>query len=395
MKSKSVKYKRLLKLDLPPKQSAFLWGARKTGKSTFLKDFFSRSIRYDLLEADLNLRLLKAPNILREEILLLDKKQLKNPIIIDEIQKIPALLDEVHWLIENKGASFILCGSSARKLKRAGVNLLGGRAWRYEMFPLTYKEIPDFDLLKALNTGLIPSHYLSSNFKKSLKAYILDYINEEVKAEGLVRNLPAFARFIDSLAFSNGELTNYSNIASDCAVDSKTVKEYYQILIDTHLGYYIQPFSKKVGRDIINSVPKFYLFDVGVSGYLTKRTINDLRGESSGHAFEHFILMELIAYRGYKDLDFEINFWRTKTGLEIDFVLAKGEVAIEVKISDKISKRDLKSLIAFSKEHKVKKSMLVCNEKRPRRIEINDKNYIDVLPWKMFLNMLWGNEILT
>ena len=394
MNSGLVSYKRVLKLELPERQSAFLWGARKTGKSTFLKEHFPNCIRYDLLESDLVLRLLKEPHRLREEILLFDEKQLRHPIIIDEIQKIPTLLDEVHWLIENKGVHFILCGSSARKLKRTGVNLLGGRAWRYSMFPLVYKEIPDFDLLRALNAGLVPSHYRSSNYRKSLKAYIIDYLNQEIKEEGLVRNLAAFARFLDSLAFSHGELTNYSNIASDCGVDAKTVQEYYQILVDTHLGYRIGPFAKRVSRDLIRSMPKFYLFDVGVATHISKNSINALQGEIAGKAFEHFILMELVAYCGYSDLDFSIQFWRTKTGLEVDFILDRGAIAIEVKISDRIGKHDLKGLLAFTEEHKTKKAFLVSNEKRARRIQ-QDTSPIDILPWKTFLDLLWNGEVIA
>ena len=215
-----------MKIKLPKGQSAFLWGARKTGKSFYLKHHFPRSIYYDLLETDLYFRLLKDPHLFREEILALDKKALSQPIIVDEIQKIPILLNEVHWLIENSSAYFILCGSSARKLKSEGVNLLGGRAWRYEFFPLAYPEIKDFDLLHALNFGLIPSHYHARNWSKTVKSYVNDYLKEEIKAEGLVRNLTAFAQFLDIAAFSNGETLNYANIARDCAVDAKTIKEY-------------------------------------------------------------------------------------------------------------------------------------------------------------------------
>ncbi len=393
MKSELVKFKRLLNIDLPSKQSAFLWGARKTGKSTFLKERFPYSVRYDLLETDTFMRLLKEPHILREEILALTSEQIRHPIIIDEVQKIPTLLDEVHWLIENHGCSFILCGSSARKLKRGAANLLGGRAWRFAFFPLVYQEIPDFDLLKALNNGLIPSHYLSNHPMRSLKAYVQDYLNEEIQSEALVRSLPAFARFLDAVAFSNSELINYSNIARDCGVSAKTVKEYFQILVDTLLGYRVEPFSKKKKRDIISATPKFYLFDVGVTNALARQKIDILKGSIAGHAFEHFILMELMAYRSLSEKDFDIEFWRTKTGLEVDFVLAKGKIAIEVKITDRIDKEDLKGLEAFCEEHRPQNSFLVCNVPRPRKVVTSSGAHIMVIPWRSFLEKLWNNEI--
>lgn len=185
-------YVRYLKMGLSKGQTAFLWGARKTGKSFYLKKHFPDSVYYDLLQTDQYFRFLKEPHLLREEVLALDEDRLLYPIIIDEVQKIPPLLDEVHWLIENSKAYFILCGSSARKLKREGVNLLGGRAWRYEFYPLVYPEIKDLDLLHALNCGLIPSHYQAVNWRKTVQAYIYDYLEEEIKAEGLVRNLASF-----------------------------------------------------------------------------------------------------------------------------------------------------------------------------------------------------------
>lgn len=395
MRSELVSFKRLLKMELPKGQSAFLWGARKTGKSYYLARHFKQSIRYDLLLTDLFLRLIKEPNILREEVLALSKKDLEHPIIIDEVQKIPQLLDEIHWLIENTEARFILCGSSARKLKKESANLLGGRAWRYHFYPLVYKEIPDFDLLHALNSGLIPTHYLSQDIKRSLKAYIIDYLTHEIQAEGLARSLPAFTRFLDSLAFGHGTLLNYSNIARECGIDAKTVKEYYQILIDTLLGYYIFPFAKKKNREIISSTPKFYLFDVGVANFLIKRSITTLQGVMAGEAFEQYILMELMAHRGIHDLDYEISFWRTKTGLEVDFILGDAEVAIEVKISNSPHKSDLKGLIAFQEEHHPKKAIVVCLASRPRILQLESKTEILILPWEVFLEQLWNNEIIN
>lgn len=383
--------KRMLDMKLPDKQSAFLWGARKTGKSTYLREKFPDSIVYDFLKTDVFLELSKNPSLLRERLLAKEAAKLKKPIILDEVQKVPQLLDEVHWLIENKGLRFVLCGSSARKLKKGHANLLGGRAWRYELFPLVSHEIEKVNLLHVLNHGLIPLHYLQNdeNCKKSLTAYVQDYLREEVFAEGLTRNIPAFSRFFDAFGYAHGEITNYCNIARECGVDSKTVKEYYQILIDTLLAIRVEPYKKRQSRQVITKAPKYYLFDVGVAGFLTKRHIAEQKGVEFGKAFEHFLLMEIVAYRSYAGKDFSINFWRTKSGVEVDFILGQGEVAIEIKGSSYIDKRDIYGLDAFTAACSPKKSVLVCNEKEKR---IHGK--ISVLPWEIFLEELWGGKIL-
>lgn len=382
--------KRYLKIELPGGQSAFLWGPRKTGKTTYLKQRFPDSLYYDFLKTDLFLELSKNPSLFRERLLAKDERELKGPVILDEVQKIPQILDEVHWLIENKGLSFILCGSSTRKLKRGQANLLGGRAWRYQLFPLVSAELKNIDLLRALNHGMMPLHYLQdNNYARSLKAYVQDYLKEEVFSEGLVRNIPAFSRFFDAIGYSHGELTNYSNIARECGVDSKTVREYYQILVDTLLAVRIEPFKKRQHRQVITSTPKFYLFDVGIAGILTKRHLLENKGEEFGRAFEHLVLMEIIAYRSYRERDFDINFWRTKSGLEIDFILEKGETAIEVKGTSRVDKKDLKPLMAFIEEYSPKRAILVCHEKEKR---VHDK--VQILPWRDFLNELWGGELL-
>lgn len=381
--------KRVLNIDLPPKQSAFLWGPRKTGKSTYLKSKFPNSIVYDFLQTDLFFELSKKPSLFREQLLAKSESSLNQPVILDEVQKIPQILDEVHWLIENKGICFLLCGSSARKLKRGRANLLGGRAWRYEMFPFVSAELQNWNLLRMLNCGLIPDHYLSENYKKALKAYTQDYLKEEIFSEGLIRNIPAFSRFFDAMCYSHGELTNFSNIARECGVDSKTVKEYYQILADTLMGKFVEPFKRRQNRRIISRAAKFYLFDVGVAGAITKRHIEEERGELFGKAFEHFLLMEIMAYNSYKDLDFEINFWRTKSGLEVDFILGGGEVAIEIKGGTVISKRDLYPLKIFIEEYSPRKAIVISNEKAAR---VDDD--ITIMPYENFLRELWSGNIL-
>lgn len=390
-------FDRLLTISLPLKQSAFLWGARQTGKSSYLKTHFPHSLVIDLLKSDIFLALNKQPSLLRERILALEPETLKYPIILDEVQKVPLLLDEVHWLIENTHAQFILCGSSARKLKRGGANLLGGRAWKYHFYPLITPEIPHFDLLKALNTGLLPSHYLSSDPRKSLQAYIEDYLKQEIKEEGLVRNLSSFARFLDSMAYCHGEMINHANIARDCGIDIKTVQNYFEILVDTLLGYYIPPYSRRVSREILRQTQKFYLFDVGVANYLTNQTINLLKGSEAGKSFEHFILMELMAYKNIYDKRFDITYWRTKTGLEVDFILGNAVVAIEVKISTCVQRADLKGLMAFCEEHPTTIPLVVSQDPEPRKLLTPSGAEINILPWKIFLEKLWmhGYSTLT
>lgn len=378
--------RRVLDIRLPAGQSAFLWGPRKTGKTTFLKEHFSRSIFFDFLDADLYVEMTKKPSLLKERLLTME---VRGPVVLDEVQKVPALLDVVHSLIEEKKWSFVLCGSSARKLKRGQANLLGGRAWRYEMFPLVFPEIKDFDLLRALNHGLLPSHYLQEDASRSLRGYVYDYLKEEVFAEGLTRNVPAFSRFFDAMAFDQGQIVNFTNISRDCGVDVKTVQQYYQILVDTFLGSFLEPYKRHRDRGVITRAPKFYLFDVGVAGTLIKRQIKTLAGPEFGRALEHFIFMEIMAYNRYKEKDFRIRYWRTKAGQEVDFVLGDGEVAIEVKGSQRVGYQDVHGLSAFQEKYKPGKSIVVSNE-RASRIEKG----ILFLPWRDFLEKLWAGKII-
>lgn len=393
MSSGKVGVSRSISLKLPEGKSAFLWGARKTGKSTLLKERFPGSLRFDFLSTDLFLEAMKRPALLRERILAAEDARLKLPILLDEVQKVPLVLDEVQALIEDHGLSFILCGSSARKLKAGHGNLLGGRAWRFHLHPLTWAELKetgrDPDLLSLLNRGLIPSHFLDSEYKPGLKAYVYDYLKEEIMAEGLARNVPAFSRFLDAVAFSHGEMINHSNIARDSGVDAKTVREYFQILQDTLIGHAVEPYVKTRGRDLILKASKFYLFDVGVAGILAKRTLEGERGADFGKAFEHFLFMEIHAYSSYRGDDFPIRYWRTKTGAEVDFILGEGEVAIEVKGVARVGKEDLRGLEAFREEANPRSAILVCNEREVRRA-----GAIDILPWKEFLARLWAGKII-
>ena len=385
-----VRYARALHIDLPPRQSAFLWGARKTGKSTLLRQLFPDSAHFDLLETRLLLEWTRAPWALSDRVRALDAAMRANPIVIDEVQKAPPILDEVHRLVENQSLRFVLCGSSARKLKRGRANMLGGRAWRFSLHPLTWPEIPGFDLRRALNHGLVPQHYNAANHRRALAGYVDDYLKEEVFDEGLTRNVAAFARFFEALSFCHGEPLNFSSIARDCGVDSKTVREYFQILVDTLLGAFVEPFSRRRSRALITRAPKFYLFDVGVAGHLTGRRITAAAGPEFGRAFEHFLLMELLAWRAYREMDVPVRYWRTKSGLECDFILGReGSVAIEVKGAADPHPREFKGIRAYMGEHRPRQAFVVCNGDAAKRTS----DGIWVLPWRRFLERLWGDEI--
>ncbi|MBI1836924.1 MAG: ATP-binding protein [Flavobacteriia bacterium] len=365
-------------------QSIFFWGARQTGKSTLLKKLFPNALLFDLLLSDVYKRLLTNPEYLRETILAQDKKL----VIIDEIQRIPILLNEVHWLIVNHNIQFILSGSSPRKITRSGENLLGGRALKYSLFPLTSTEIPNFDLERALNNGLLPRHYLSENPKRMLASYIGNYLQDEIVAEAKIRNVDIFARFLNAAAFSQSEIVNFTSIATDCGVSATTIKEYFQILEDTLLGYFIPVFQKKPKRRVIKA-PKFYFFDLGIVNSLLNRGKIEKGSELFGHALESFIFQELIAHRHYSGLEYKISYWRTASQIEVDFILGDHEVSIEVKSSNLISSKHLSGLKAFSEEYEVKKSIIICNEPIARIM-----NDILILPWKDFLENLWNGEII-
>ena len=380
-------YKRILELDLSKSETCFMWGARQTGKSTLLKQLYPKSKYYDLLLSDVYERLLRRPSIFREECIAHGKTV--NPIIIDEVQKIPALLDEVHWLIENEGLHFILCGSSARKLKRGHGNLLGGRAIRYELYPLVYQEINNFSLEKALNGGLIPRHYNHSNPRRLLQSYVGDYLKEEILSEALTRNISSFHRFLEIAAIGNGEIIKYQNIASDVGVSSPTVKEYYQILSDTLLGNFLPAYRLRAKRRTILA-PKFFLFDIGVAGYLTNRGNVEAGSELFGKTFEHFLFNEIKAHSSYSEKFYPISYWRTSSGFEVDFILGEHEIAIEIKSTTAVQDKHLKGLRAFSEEFKTNKRIVVSCDANERVTS----DGIQIIPWKQFLEKLWSGDII-
>jgi len=374
--------KRTLELNLPANRSAFLWGPRKTGKTYWINRHFADSVVIDLLKTDVFAEYASRPSLLRERY-----QEYRRLVVIDEIQMVPDLLNEIHWLIENTDASFLMTGSSARKLRRRHTNLLGGRAWRYSMTPLTYAETEGFDLEQIMLSGLLPPHFLSSDPVQDLRSYVADYLKEEIAVEAVIRNIPAFAEFLRVAALTSGELLNYTNVARETGVSAKVVRNYFQILEDTLLGFRIQPWRKVRNRRLIET-EKFYLFDVGVTNYLARRTPR-IGTPEFGNSFENYILMELKAYQAYRNPELDIRYWRTSTGFEVDFILDDMNVAIEVKGSHRIHSSHTKGLRALLEDHTVKRSVIVSLEKQLRKLDSS----IEILPWQVFLEELWLGEL--
>ena len=378
-------FNRILKIQLPANKSAFLWGPRKVGKSHWIKSNFPNAIVIDFLKTDVFADFISHPSLLRERY-----SEASSMIVIDEVQMVPDILNEVHWMIENCNTSFLLTGSSPRKLRRSHANLLGGRAWRFNMTPLCYPEVEPFeyDLEKAVISGLLPSHIQSPDPTQELRAYIADYLKEEIVAEAVVQNIPAFAEFLRVAALSSGELINYTNIARETGVSAKVVRNYFQILEDTLLGYRLKPLTKTPNRRLIET-EKFYLFDVGVSNYLARRKPLFSTPEF-GKSFEHFILMEFKAYQAYRDPELQIHYWRTSTGVEVDFILGEMEVAIEIKASKRINNAHAKGLRALAEHHQLKRLIIISFESESKTIAGN----IECLFWQNFIKMLWNGEII-
>jgi len=378
-------YLRKLSLDDGNNDSIFLWGARQVGKTTLLEQLYPTARYYDLLQAREFERFLRRPSLLSEE---LESMNEGDVVIIDEIQKVPQLLDEIHSLIHRKKIRFIMSGSSPGKLVRSGANLLGGRALKKTLFPLVSSEIPDFNLAKAVNNGLIPRHYMINNPWERFRAYIGVYLNEEIKEEALSRNLKSFSRFLEVAALSNGEMIVYKNIAQDCGIDHRTVKDYFEILQDTLIGYLIPGFTATIKRRAILA-PKFYFFDVGIANYLLNRKNITPGTEIFGHSFEHLIIQELIAYLGYSQSSENLTYWRTGSGYEVDAIIGNGRIAIEIKSTDEVKSRHLKGLKAFQEDFPAVRSIIVSLDKYPRVM-----NGVEIIPAEQFLKALWNSEII-
>ena len=374
---------RILNLQDEIDSSIFLFGARQTGKSTILRQQFPQSIYIDLLDNSVKERYRRRPSLLYEALMEQAEGTL---VIIDEIPEVPELLNEVHRLIVEKRLFFILCGSSARKLKRKGHNTLGGRAFPVYLYPFVSSEIPDFDIDRAVTFGMIPPHYLAKNPSRLLAGYIDIYLKEEIKEEALVRNLDAFHRFLEVAALTDGEIVNNNNIAQDCGVHATTVNAYFDILEDTLMGYRIPAFRKVMKRRLMQA-PKFYYFDIGVANHLSHRK-QLVRGTPEyGHAFEHFVIQELYAWLHYTHSDEALSYWRTYTGLEVDAVIGDARVAIEIKSVEEVLAKHLKGLKAFGEEHPQSRKIIVSLDRINRRI--GDVECIYVLD---FFKELWNKK---
>ncbi len=378
-------YQRILDLGtLLKHRSLFLFGPRQTGKTTYLHDRYPNARFVDLLDARTFRELSARPELLR-----LSLKPDETLIVIDEIQKLPALLDEVHLLIErHKSLRFILTGSSARKLYQKSTNLLAGRALTVRMHPLVSPEVEFHELDKRLQFGGLPSVLTSPIPHEDLAAYVGTYLKEEIQAEGLARRIELFSRFLEVAALSNSELLNFTQIASDAAVPSRTVQNYYRILEDTLLGYQLSPFRKTPNRKAV-ATAKFYFFDVGVAHALVGREVVRPRTSEYGRALEHLIFLELRAYLDYTRNRAPLSFWRTHTKHEVDFLVGDA-VAIEVKAKERVGEQDLRGVRALAEELSLSRQIVVSNEMW-RRTTVDQ---IEIFPVEEFLRELWNGNVL-
>jgi predicted AAA+ superfamily ATPase len=361
------------------KKSHFLFGPRQTGKSFLIRHTLGGVRLYDLLDHATYLALSQRPGRIAEELTDADRV-----VVIDEIQRLPEMLNEVHRLIEERGIKFLLTGSSARKLRRGGVNLLGGRARTRYLHPLTARELGrHFDLTTAVERGTLPSIYFSDDPQADLAAYAGAYLQQEIVAEGATRNVPAFSRFLRVAAHCNGTIVNFTNIASDAQVPRTTVYEYFEILKDTLVLHELPAWRKSLRRKPLAS-SKFYFFDVGVTAALQGRHLRPGTPEF-GAGVETFLMHELVAYRDYVSAE-PVSYWRSTSGFEVDFILGD-HTAIEVKAKDVVSPRDLTSLRALAEERKLERYVCVSLETRARRVD-----GIAVMPVREFLDALWSGE---
>ena len=377
-------YKRIFDIENQLDQGMFLFGARQVGKSTLLKERFPDAIYYDLLVGPVRKAFQRNPDSLREALM---TKPAGTLVLVDEIQKVPELLDAVHWLMVNCGLRFILSGSSARKLKKSGANTLGGRANPRTLFPLVWREVTDFQIDRAVQNGMIPRHYMVDDATDRIEGYVELYMREEIRNEATVKDVEAFEQFMEAAAISNGEMINYANIASDCGVSAKTVKTYYQILKDTLMGYEIPAYTKVIKRKVVQA-PKFYFFDVGLTNYLMGR--HDLKRGSDdyGHAFEHLVIQEIIAYRGYYRRRETISYWHTYNNQEVDVVIGEAKVAIEIKSSEEVKTRHKNGLKAFRDEHSDCRLILVSLDPITRL-----SGNIELMYVTDFMKTLWEGDI--
>ena len=381
-------------MTLPPSgtETFFLWGPRQAGKSTLLRQWYPDGVWVDLLKADDFRRYATRPERLRQELEAAGPggPDPRRQIVIDKVQKVPALLDEVHWLIERRGLHFALCGSSARKVRRGAANLLGGGALRYELCGLTSAELGDaFDLDRLLNHGYLPRMYESERPHRLLDAYIADYLRQEIAAESLVRNLPAFSHFLDAAALSDGDPVNFANVARKCGVSGPTAKAHFGILTDTLLARWLPRWRRRAKRRLAGA-PKLYFDDVGVVNRLARRGTVERGSDAYGKAFENWVFHELCAMTAYHETGEELSYWRLPSGIEVDFIVGDMRVAVEAKATDTVTTRHLRGLRTLAEEHpELSAKLLVCLEDRPRRTH----DGIDIIPAAHFARRLWQDGL--
>jgi predicted AAA+ superfamily ATPase len=312
--------------------------------------------------------------------------------VIDEIQKVPDLLDAVHWIIENVGCHFALCGSSARKVRQGKANLLGGRGVSFHLYGFSAIELgKKFDLLQMLNHGYIPNIYLSKNPIRLLNNYVAQYLKDEIAAEGIVRRLPSFSEFLNMASLSDTEVVNYTKIARDTGVSSQTIKSYFDILDDTLVGRFLQAYRRKPKRRVSVS-PKFYFSDVGIVNYLANRKGILPKSELFGKAFENWIFHELSCYNAYKECYADFYYWRLTSGVEVDFIVNHIDCAIEAKATYSVNKQHLKGLRHFMTDHpETKKRIIVSLDEKDRMTD----DGIEILHYQTFLSQLWRGNIFS
>lgn len=379
-------YRRALCLPSPPKRSFFLWGPRQTGKTSLLESTYPNATLISLLRNDELTSLKSRPGLLRERI----RDSKSKFIIIDEVQKIPELLDEIHYMIEKDKIIFGLCGSSARKLKRAHANLLGGRAIRLELFGMTAQELGEnFDLVKILNRGTLPAIYDETDYRPLLKSYCTDYLKEEIFDEGLVRKLAPFSQFLEAATLSDTEILSMETFARDVGVSGPTIRSYFEILQDTLIGHFLPAYVRRPKRKIVRS-PKFYFSDVGVVNYFAQRGELKPKSELFGKAFENWVHHELRAYLSYRNRDESLSYWSIHKGPEVDFIIGLMKTAIEAKAVEKINSDHLKGLRELKNDYpEVKGRYVVSLEKTSRKTE----DGITILSVDQFVSRLWAEEL--
>ena len=366
------------------KKSLLLLGPRQTGKSTLALSSFPAAAYINLAAADTFRELSDRPELVRQRML-----PGMSQLIIDEAQRIPELFDEVQLLLDrDKSLRVLLTGSSARKLRRSGINLLPGRIWQLHLFPLVHPELGSGRISDRISRGSLPGIIDSLDYRQELKSYVGAYLTEEIRAEGLVRAIGDFSRFLTVAALSNGEQLNFTNVANDTGVKVNTVRSYFEILEDTLIGYQLPTFRGTTTRKAV-ATPKFYFFDIGVVNALLNRFEISEESELYGRAIEHLIFLELKAFLSYNQLEHELTYWRTHSKFEVDFLIGS-DVAIEVKASKRITSRDEKGLKALAEEIKLKRRIIVCREGAPR---ITDTG-VEIWPIEDFLDLLWNGGIV-